>query len=73
MLETMVRFRTSQCSMEVPFEEANGDGLNFLAGRDMDYIRDRATEGTLLAHTEGGVPNLIVEVDGRTPGGPGPA
>ena len=67
MLETMVRFRTSQCSMEVPFEEKNGDGLNFLAGRDMDYIRDRATEGTLLAHTEGGVPNLIVEVDGRTP------
>ena len=67
MLETMVRFRASQCSMEVPFEEKNGDGLNFLAGRDMDYIRDRATEGTLLAHTEGGVPNLIVEVDGRTP------
>ena len=33
----------------------------------MDFIRDRAMEGTLLAHTEGGVPNLIVEVDGKTP------
>ena len=33
----------------------------------MDFIRDRAMEGTLLAHTEGGVPNLIVEADGKTP------
>ena len=38
---------------------------NFLAGKTMDFVRDRAMEGTLLAHTEGGVPNVIVEVDGR--------
>ena len=32
----------------------------------MDYIRDRAMEGTLLAHYEGGVPNMIVQADGKT-------
>ena len=32
----------------------------------MDYIRDKAMEGTLLAHTEGGVPNVIVETDGKS-------
>ena len=52
-------------------DEADGDGLNFLAGTDMDFIRDRAMEGTLLAHTEGGVPNIIVEADGKTAEGLG--
>ena len=55
----------------MPRDEADGDGLNFLAGTDMDFIRDRAMEGTLLAHTEGGVPNIIVETDGKTAEGLG--
>ena len=50
----------------MPADAADGDGLNFLAGKTMDFIRDRAMEGTLLAHTEGGVPNLIVETAGKT-------
>jgi glucose-6-phosphate isomerase len=65
MFETVVRFGASERQLTVPREEADGDGLNFLAGKSMDFIRDRATEGTLLAHTEGGVPNLIVEADGK--------
>lgn len=52
--------------MTVPYDEANGDGLNFLAGKSMDDIRERAMDGTLLAHTEGGVPNIIVEAGGKT-------
>ena len=67
MFETVVRLGTSDCQLYVPRDEADGDGLNFLAGESMDFIRDRAMEGTLLAHTEGGVPNIIVEVDGKTP------
>ena len=54
--------------MTVPADQQDGDGLNFLAGKSMDFIRDRAMEGTLLAHTEGGVPNVIVEAGGRTAG-----
>ena len=67
MLETVVRLGASDNQLYVPKDEADGDGLNFLAGESMDFIRDRAMEGTLLAHTEGGVPNIIVEIDGKNP------
>ena len=61
MFETVVRFGESEHPLIVPPDETDGDGLNFLAGKSVDFIRDRAMEGTLLAHTEGGVPNVIVE------------
>ena len=67
MFETVVRLGPSDRQLSVPADETDGDGLNFLAGKTLDFIRDRAMEGTLLAHTEGGVPNLIVETSGRTP------
>ena len=67
MFETVVRLGASYHQLYVPRDESDGDGLNFLAGESMDFIRDRAMEGTLLAHTEGGVPNVIVEADGKTP------
>ena len=67
MFETVVRLGASQSRLAVPMDAGDGDGLNFLAGTDLDVIRERAMEGTLLAHTEGGVPNIIVEADGKTP------
>ena len=67
LFETVVRLGDSNEQLYVPRDELDGDGLNFLAGKSMDFIRDRAMEGTLLAHTEGGVPNVIVEADGKTP------
>ena len=60
LFETVVRFGKSKHQMCVPYDEADGDGLNFLAGKDMDFIATQAMDGTLLAHVEGGVPNLIV-------------
>ena len=66
MFETVVRLGASEHQLLVPKDEVNGDGLNFLAEESMDYIRDKAMEGTLLAHTEGGVPNVIVETDGKS-------
>ena len=60
MLETVIRFGKSACQLCVPRDEADGDGLNFLAGKDMDFIATQAMDGTLLAHVEGGVPNLII-------------
>ena len=65
MFETVVRLGASDHELLVPRDEEDGDGLNFLAGRSMDYIRSRAMDGTLLAHTEGGVPNIIVETQGK--------
>ena len=67
MLETVVRLGASNHQLAVPRDEADGDGLNFLAGETMDFIRDRAMEGTLLAHAEGGVPNLIVDAGAKGP------
>lgn len=61
MFETIVRFNRSNHQLLVPHETEDGDGLNFLAEKAVDEIRDCATEGALLAHTEGGVPNLIVK------------
>jgi len=60
IFETVVRFGKSKNTITVPYDEADGDGLNFLAGKDMDFIATQAMDGTLLAHVEGGVPNLIV-------------
>jgi glucose-6-phosphate isomerase len=67
MLETVVSLGASNRQLEVSREESDGDGLNFLAGKSMDYIRDRAMEGTLLAHTEGEVPNIIVDAEEKSP------
>ena len=60
MFETVVRFGPSACELRVPRDEADGDGLNFLAGKDMDFIATQAMDGTRLAHVAGGVPNLII-------------
>ena len=72
LFETVVRFGPSARQQEVPFDEGNGDGLNFLAGKSMDFIARQAMDGTLLAHVEGGVPNIIVQTgskDAHTLGG----
>ena len=67
LFETIVRLGASDRQLAVPRDETDGDGLNFLADASMDHIRDRATEGTLLAHSQGGVPNVIVNVGGKGP------
>jgi|GEM_PF-527877 len=58
--EACVRFDPEAGESAVPFDAADGDGLNFLAGKTMDFIRTQAMDGTLLAHEEGGVPNIIL-------------
>ena len=60
MFETVIRFAGSANRLCVPRDEVDGDGLNFLAGKDMDFIAAQAMDGTLLAHVEGGVANLIL-------------
>ena len=67
LFETVVRLGPSARQLTVPRDATDGDGLNFLAGASMDHIRDRAMEGTLLAHSQGGVPNIIIEAGGKTP------
>ena len=66
MFETIVDFGSSHHSLTVPYEESNGDGLNFLAGKTVQYVNDSAFLGTVLAHTDGGVPNVLLELKDRS-------
>ncbi len=67
LFETVVRFEKAQRSVKVGIDEENGDGLNFLAGMDMQEINEKARLGTLAAHTEGGVPNIVIACEERKP------
>lgn len=63
MFETVVKFAECTNDYVIGMQEGNIDGLNFLAGEKMSVVNDKARQGTLLAHTEGGVANLIIEAD----------
>ncbi len=65
MFETVVKQESPRKDMEVPFDPENTDGLNYLAGRTMNDINMTAMTGTMLAHIDGGVPNLTVTYDRR--------
>ena len=65
LFETVVRFGPSAHENPVPYDDGNGDGLNVLAGKTMDFLREQAMDGTLIAHVEGGVPNITVQVGRR--------
>ncbi len=63
MFETVIKFTESANDYVIGEQEGNIDGLNFLSGEKMSVVNDKARLGTLLAHTEGGVGNLIIEAD----------
>ncbi len=60
IFETVISVETSDHKVEVPSDEANLDGLNFLAGKRVDEVNKMAELGTQLAHVDGGVPNLKI-------------
>ena len=61
MFETVVHFSKPKADITLGEAEGDGDGLNFLAGKTMQYVNDRAYEGTILAHADGGVPSIVLE------------
>lgn len=62
MFETAINFKKGLDDFNIEAEEDDADGLNFLAGKPMSFVNEKAFQGTLLAHTEGGVGNLILEI-----------
>ena len=64
LFETVVRFTlpASTCTLT----PTPGDHLDFLRGKDLRYVNEQARRGTVLAHVDGGVPNLLLSVDERT-------
>ncbi|MPM07560.1 Glucose-6-phosphate isomerase [bioreactor metagenome] len=65
LFETVVCFDKSIETVCIPYDPENIDGLNFLAGKDLSFVAEQARRGTLLAHVDGGVPNLIINVPSR--------
>ena len=61
IFETVLQVTTPVTEQVIPYSEENLDGLNFLAGKTMDYVNKQAFLGTLLAHVDGGVPNIVIE------------
>ena len=65
MFETVLDFKTSVDTVVIPDDPNNIDGLNFLSGKELHDVNRMAMTGTLLAHNDGGVPNIVIEVDSR--------
>jgi glucose-6-phosphate isomerase len=67
LFETLINIETPELDMTIGTDEVNLDGLNYLSGKTMDYVNKMAAEGTRLAHRDGGVPNLIINLPEATP------
>jgi len=63
LFETVLKVNDTGKDIEIIEDKLNLDGLNYLAGKTMNYVNEKAFEGTILAHYEGNVPNLVIELE----------
>ena len=61
MFETVVRFEPKGTFL-IPDDPENVDGLNFLSGKPLSFVAEQALRGTILAHVDGGVPNILIRM-----------
>ena len=66
MFETVVTFGKPKKEMYIKEDPTNVDGLNFLAGKTMSFVNEKAYQGTILAHNDGGVANIVIENEDMT-------
>lgn len=66
LMETVVKVGKPNHDVTIPKEEENLDGLAYLEGKSMDFVNTKAFQGVVLAHTDGNVPNMIVNIPDRT-------
>lgn len=67
LFETVLEIKKPESDFNLFKTGDDLDGLNYLAGKSLDYINKKAAEGTRMAHTDGGVPNLVVRIPEATP------
>ena len=65
LFETVISIEDGGVEFKIPYDPANIDGLNFVAGVDLNTVKKTAMMGTLLAHVDGGVPNILIELRKR--------
>ena len=62
LFETVVQIDKPKYELTIGTDPENVDGLNFLAGKTVDFVNKKAFEGTVLAHTDGKVPNIVLDI-----------
>lgn len=67
IFETVLEIEQPATELLIPKTDNDLDGLNYLAGKSLDYVNKKAAEGTRMAHIEGGVPNLTIRIPEATP------
>jgi len=67
LFETVLDVQKSRRELIIESDDLNLDGLNYLTGKTVDYVNKKAFLGTLLAHTDGGVPNIIIDIPEISP------
>ncbi len=65
MFETVLEMEKSSAEILLKEEAVDTDGMNYLAGKSVDFVNKSAMNGTILAHTDGNVPNLMVRIPGQ--------
>lgn len=66
MFETVISLEDPGAAVTIPEDSENVDGLGFLAGKPLTYVNETAMKGTLLAHVDGGVPNILLTLRDRS-------
>ena len=65
LFETVINVKDPGAKFVIPNDEANVDGLNFISGCELDHVNKTAMMATLIAHNDGGVPNILIELENR--------
>lgn len=63
LFETVIRIETPKSDLVINSDEDDLDGLNYLAGKTLDYVNKKAMEGTIKAHVSGDVPNIVLKIE----------
>ena len=63
LFETVIRIKEPNSDIKINSDDDNLDGLNYLAGKGLDYVNKKAMEGTIEAHVSGDVPNIVIEIE----------
>ena len=66
LFETVISLNNNGAEFTIPEDPANVDGLNFISGTSLDYVNKTAMLATLMAHNDGGVPNIVLEFDDKS-------
>ena len=66
LFETVINVVDPGARFVIPDDPANVDGLNFISGKELDYVNKTAMMATLIAHNDGGVPNILIELSDRS-------